>query len=180
MAKRGYGVGRGKCTRAMTAAAAVMVGAAGCASAGWTASVGAPNTLLPGRHLLAVSVNKDSVVILIIATLLVVFGILFDLFTDYLKESSGRTVKPVLDSLFSELTLLGFIGLVMFLVERTKSLNGFSEHLFGDGTELDDLVETVHMALFLIMVLFLLESLLLIQVAKRLEREWHKNELESM
>lgn len=103
-----------------------------------------------GRKLLEVEVSASAVAILVIATFLVAFGILFDVAVDYLFEHTGRHIRPVLDSLFSELTLLGFIGLIMFLVERTKSLNGFSEHLFGEGDQLDDLVETVHMALFLI------------------------------
>ena len=103
-----------------------------------------------GRKLLEVEVSASAVAILVIATFLVAFGILFDVAVDYLFEHTGRHIRPVLDSLFSELTLLGFIGLIMFLVERTKSLNGYSEHLFGEGEQLDDLVETVHMALFLI------------------------------
>lgn len=100
-----------------------------------------------------VSLLESATSVLVIATVLVAFGIVFDLGKEALFESTGRNVKPVLDSLFGELTLLGFIGLVMFLVERTKSLNGFSEHLFGEGDTLDDLVETVHMALFLISTL---------------------------
>ena len=98
----------------------------------------------------SVSLLESATSVLVIATVLVAFGIVFDLGKEALFESTGRNVKPVLNSLFGELTLLGFIGLVMFLVERTKSLNGFSEHLFGEGDTLDDLVETVHMALFLI------------------------------
>jgi len=175
-----------------------------------------------GRKLLEVEVSASAVAILVIATFLVAFGILFDVAVDYLFEHTGRHIRPVLDSLFSELTLLGFIGLIMFLVERTKSLNGYSEHLFGEGDQLDDLVETVHMALFLIstcplcwchqgggaalarwgavadasmgrthlcssswrvvasVVLFLLVSIVLLQVAKRLQREWHSHEVEAM
>ena len=45
-------------------------------------------------------------------------------------------MRPIVESLFSELTLLGFIGLTLFLVFKMAWLKELSEKLYGEENEL--------------------------------------------
>lgn len=82
-------------------------------------------------------------------------------------------MKPILNSLFAELTLLGFIGLLLFLVFRMEAVSELSVELLGEESELQELSEVVHMALFLVMVLFLATDLTLVYFGVQAERTWH-------
>ena len=44
----------------------------------------------------------------------------------------------MVESLFGELTVLGFLGLLSFLVTKLGLLSGLSEHLFDEEDTLDE------------------------------------------
>ena len=44
-----------------------------------------------------------------------------------LEEKMEENLKPVLTSLFGELTLLGFIGLTLFLTDKIEGVHTLSE-----------------------------------------------------
>ena len=81
-------------------------------------------------------------------------------------------MKPIVESLFSELTLLGFIGLTLFLVFKMEWLKDLSKDLYGEENEITELGEAVHMVLFLIMVIFLCQAVLMAQMGERILNKW--------
>ncbi|KAH8044696.1 Ca2-binding protein [Aureococcus anophagefferens] len=81
-------------------------------------------------------------------------------------------MRPIVESLFSELTLLGFIGLTLFLVFKMAWLKELSEKLYGEENEITELGEAVHMVLFLIMVIFLAQAVLMAQMGERILSTW--------
>jgi len=90
-----------------------------------------------------------------------------------LAEATTDNLQPVLRSLFGELTLLGFIGLSLFVIGKMDAVKGLSVQLFGEKTAVAELCESVHMALFLVMLLFLATVLLLIESGKSIANRWH-------
>merc|ERR1719387_2021916 len=88
-------------------------------------------------------------------------SVLFELGHEHLKETTPDVFQPILTSLYSELTLLGFIGLLMFTVFKLDALKELSKHLFGEGEEIKELGEQVHMVLFGVMALFLAQAVAL-------------------
>jgi hypothetical protein len=81
-------------------------------------------------------------------------------------------MRPIVESLFSELTLLGFIGLTLFLVFKMAWLKELSEKLYGEENEITELGEAVHMVLFLIMVIFLAQAVLMAQMGEHILSTW--------
>jgi len=68
-------------------------------------------------------------------------------------------MKPLLESLFSEMTVLGFLGVITFLVSKVGVLSEISVVVFGESEEefLTELLETVHYVLFGVMCFFILQ-----------------------
>jgi len=77
---------------------------------------------------------------------------------------------PKVSALFSELTVLGFIGLVAFALVKFGALEDIGEAIGEE--ELPELFETLHMALFATMVIFIIEVVLIIFAAQQKERFW--------
>ena len=92
----------------------------------------------------------DTVVVAFISFILLL-SIGFELAHHHLKETTPEAFQPILTSLYSELTLLGFIGLLMFTIFKLEILEELSKHLFGEGEEIKELGEQVHMVLFGVM-----------------------------
>lgn len=110
--------------------------------------------------------------VMIILTLMVLFSVGFEQAKDMLFEKTTESLMPVLNSLFSELTLLGFIGLSLFIIDKLQVVSTLSENVFGEEGYIGELCEAVHMALFLVMVLFLSTVILLIMVAQSVNKQW--------
>lgn len=78
-----------------------------------------------------------------IATMLVVFGIVFKRAQAALLRRVATLGAGLVQTMFQELTLLGALGLLLFSVEEAGMLRGLSEALFGDTTTLATLVRGV-------------------------------------
>jgi Ca2+-binding EF-hand superfamily protein len=113
---------------------------------------------------------------------------------DFVKESIIEYVEesqlaPVVDAMFGELTVLGFIGLVSFVLEKLHAFQWISEQVYSQeiadasGAEKEELTkavpeifENLHMTLFLVMVIFIFEVLLTIYFAKMIQDSWMETE----
>ena len=95
---------------------------------------------------------------------------------DPLKEApeENPNLEPIVNTMFSELTLLGFVGLGMFIVEKLDLLSGPSYRIFHDKETLAELFEAIHMTLFLVMILFLFNAFCLLQMGKKTSKQWKK------
>ena len=114
----------------------------------------------------------DTVVVAFISFILML-SIGFELAHHHLKETTPEAFQPILTSLYSELTLLGFIGLLMFTIFKLEILEELSKHLFGEGEEIKELGEQVHMVLFGVMALFLAQAVALAKFGEFIQRKWH-------
>lgn len=158
---------------AATAAAAAAVASQNVAEAGDTAEENTDEEegeAMFGHH------NKIATVALCVVLMLIGMSVLFELGKDALFASTSTNFKPVLTSMFGELTLLGFVGLIMFCLGQTGALKAFSEELFEGEAEaaelLPEMCEVVHMALFLLMCLFLGMVIIWTKMAMGLQNEW--------
>jgi len=111
-----------------------------------------------------------------IVTFLVTLSVLFEKGKEAILEELNENLHPVLDTFFGEMTLLGFIGLVFFFINKLELLNGISKNVFGEEDTLNELFETVHMILFLVMMIFLVQILLQLKIASVLEKKWSSYE----
>lgn len=83
----------------------------------------------------------DLRVIISITLILILLTVLFEMMKESLEESISEDYEIILEKFFGELTILGFLSMVTFLISKTGTLEKMSEHLF-EGKE-DELLEYV-------------------------------------
>ena len=117
-----------------------------------------------------------------VITAIIGISIGFEITKDVLEEATRESMKPILRNIFGELTILGFIGLVMFLVTKygKPALDHMAAKWFpeecpdNDCAEnpLIELTETVHMVLFMVMMIFLGSAVLMVKIGNRKKKRW--------
>ena len=109
-----------------------------------------------------------------IVLLLIALTILFEYSKDYLEESSSRDMLPLVESLFGELTVLGFLSIFTFVITKAGFFMRLGETMFGPDRheELLEVFESVHYTIFFIMISFVIQVLILVEEAKETEEEW--------
>lgn len=117
---------------------------------------------------------RSSVFVMI--SLIIAMSVAFEKCKEGLEDTTSPNMRPILSSLFGELTLLGFIGLLVFMVGRFDVLPEWSMSILGEADMLGELFEQVHMALFLVMVIFLLQVIGLVSYGTATERAWRSYE----
>eukprot|EP00546_Thalassionema_frauenfeldii_P018588 CAMPEP_0178906048 /NCGR_PEP_ID=MMETSP0786-20121207/6616_1 /TAXON_ID=186022 /ORGANISM="Thalassionema frauenfeldii, Strain CCMP 1798" /LENGTH=815 /DNA_ID=CAMNT_0020577727 /DNA_START=54 /DNA_END=2498 /DNA_ORIENTATION=+ len=112
----------------------------------------------------------------------IVFGLLtltiiFETAKHSLEHSVTEDMKPVLEKLFGEMTVLGFLSMVTFVFNVTNLFGYLSTLLVGSEDEEEHLLhifEDVHFAIFFLMVFYMVQALVLIHQALQTEAMWVK------
>jgi calcium-binding protein CML len=107
-------------------------------------------------------------------TMIICCTLVFESAKEYLIEHTSHKMQPVVHSLLSELTVLGFIGLIVFCLSNMSILTDISTYLFGEEELMTEMLEQIHYILFLVMVLFVGEVLALIHMGNAAESEWQE------
>lgn len=84
--------------------------------------------------------------------------------------------RPVIMQLFSEMTVLGFLSILTFVFCYGGTLDTWSADIFGESGEdyIEDMLETIHYLLFLIMVLTITEVFLLIYIGNLAVKNFYR------
>jgi hypothetical protein len=117
---------------------------------------------------LSYTVNACIVLVLISLT------IGFELIKAHSEESASRNMKPIIESLFGEMTVLGFLSVFTFFVTKFGSFERLGVILFGEAhaEELRETFENAHFTIFFIMIFFVVQVLVLVQEAGESEVDW--------
>ena len=99
--------------------------------------------------------------------------VLFEMFRDWLEEVLAN-YRMVVDKIWSELTVLGFLALCTFVMIQGGVLPAISTFAFGDHHHLVHLFEVLHFMLFFILLGFLFLVLWLLFALAHIEKE-HKS-----
>ena len=119
----------------------------------------------------------NALIILVVLTVIVLLSVFFEKVKEEMLRSSSKNSRPVLLSLFGEMTVLGFIGLVLFVIVKAGLLEWIaSNFLSGNAEGLQETVELVHMMLFGVMVMYLLMCFWLTRLGASLVAKWEKDE----
>jgi Ca2+-binding EF-hand superfamily protein len=135
--------------------------------------------LLASKHEQHVSPHMVATVLFLIMTFLALVTVMFEKGKEFLMEVvADRTTKPVVAGLFSELTVLGFLSLVTFVISQMDILDRLSGSIFGEGEEregyLEELLEQIHFIIFAVMVIFIMQSMILLRNTRHQLSDWHK------
>lgn len=83
---------------------------------------------------------------------------------------------PFINTVFSELTTLGFIGLLLFVITKLDVLSRLSLAYLGEKEKLQETIEMLHMGLFLFIVIFLVLCCALLKLGVFVQNEWREFE----
>lgn len=97
--------------------------------------------------------------------------------------NGDETGKAILDSLFEEITGLGFIGLLLYLVTRSGAADVLAAQVLGSQMEkfegenpLAETFETVHMIIFLLLVVLLFQAAAVLIDTRQVATTWDEYE----
>jgi len=115
-----------------------------------------------------------STAVMAIVLLLILLTIAFEWIKEKVEETADANMKPILESLFGEMTVLGFVSVFSFIVTKLGFFESLSIKVFGESEreELVEIFEAVHYSLFFVMVFFVLEVLLLVSDAMHAQGLW--------
>ena len=99
---------------------------------------------------------------------LVAVTILFEKGKEYAEEHVPPLMQNVLEALFGELTVLGFIALFAYFLLELGIFAALSVEIYGEPTHLVHLFEQVHFQLFFVMAFFIGEALVLVRAGATL------------
>ena len=110
-----------------------------------------------------------------IVLLLIALTLIFEYAKESIEESADRNMGPIIQGLFGELTVLGFLSMVTFCVTKMGVFDTLGARLFGEGEEeeLLEIFESVHFMLFFIMVFFVINVLVLMRGSKLQSGKWY-------
>eukprot|EP00397_Hematodinium_sp_SG-2012_P002552 GEMP01002559.1.p1 GENE.GEMP01002559.1~~GEMP01002559.1.p1 ORF type:complete len:858 (+),score=180.68 GEMP01002559.1:128-2701(+) len=111
-------------------------------------------------------------------TVVIVLSILFEMGQESIRESADEKDELV-EALFKELTILGFVGLLVYIVTKSGGAIPLAEALIpgftgaGDENPLQESFEMIHMVIFCVMIVFIFQALALMEVSRELVSKWN-------
>ena len=114
--------------------------------------------------------------LVVIITVVIFLSLSFEYGRELLYSKTSEHMRPILTSMFGELTTLGFISVTLFGIFKIPAIGDLSGDLFGDeeDDELAELGETVHMVLFLVMVIYLGQAIGLVSLGHYVQIQWRE------
>jgi len=93
----------------------------------------------------------------------------------FLKHSGKQDMMCMVDTVFKEITVLGFIGLFVYVMTHTGAVTNMAVWLLGkhaEGDALSESFENVHMVIFSVMMVFIFQALVLMVKAHQMAERW--------
>ena len=125
--------------------------------------------LLHGHH---VDPMLDMQVTLGICIFLISVTIGFELGKHKLEHEVPPIMTSVMNAMFGELTVLGFIALVAYMMLRSGVIEALSLIIYEDGEHLIHLFEDIHFMLFFVMLTFLVQACVFVLATLKAEAIW--------
>jgi hypothetical protein len=112
--------------------------------------------------------------LVIIVLLLILLTIVFEEIKEHVEHNVPDSLVSVVDRLFGELMVLGFLSIVTFILSESNVFALISVHVFGkdEAGEFGEDFEFVHYSIFLLMVVFCTKVIELVVSAKDNHQMW--------
>jgi len=129
---------------------------------------------LNGHH--HVDPALDLQVTLGICFVLISMTIIFEIGKHHLEHTVPPVMAPIMQAMFGELTVLGFIALFAYFMLRFGVLEMISLAVYDDPEHLIHLFEDIHFMLFFVMLTFLFQACILVLATLRAEEFFQRTE----
>lgn len=149
------------------------------AAAGWRQARGAGSSDYDddhAHHHFEASWDSEAIAFWCLMTFIVFLTTLFEAVKEYATENVAETTAPIVQSIFEEMTVLGFLATITFLTMKTKIITQISSDIWGDDDHaklhLFHMLENVHFSISFIMFTFLLHTLYLYSLCGATMTKW--------
>jgi len=129
---------------------------------------------LSGHH--HVDPALDLQVTLGICVVLISVTIVFEVAKHYMEHNVPPMMAKILEAMFGELTVLGFIALWAYFSIKFGLIEFMSLKIYHDPEHLLHLFEDIHFMLFFVMLTFLFEAIMLVGATLRAEEFFQRTE----
>eukprot|EP00980_Cylindrotheca_fusiformis_P020327 scaffold7344_cov145-Cylindrotheca_fusiformis.AAC.25 len=121
-------------------------------------------------------VQLATLVVIVLA--LILLTIIFEEIKEHIEHHVPDSLVSVVDRLFGELMVLGFLSIVTFILSESHVFAQISIHIFGkdEAGEFGEYFEFVHYSIFFLMVMFCAKVIELLVSAKDNHETWHAME----
>ena len=106
--------------------------------------------------------NRARNTLIVLVAIIILLTVFFEAAMDQILEATPRGLTPMVQSVFRELTLLGFISLFTFLAVKSTVPGKASRLIFGTADELQEMFEVIHFVVFFFMLFFVVLVILLV------------------
>lgn len=106
-----------------------------------------------------------------ICGVLIFVTVVFEVAKHKIEHDTPPLYTSVLNAMFGELTVLGFIALFTYFMLRLGVLEWFSMKIYHDPEHLIHLFEDIHFMLFFVMLIFLGEAVVLVNASIKAESD---------
>jgi len=124
--------------------------------------------------------GQGSFAITCIILVLFALTIMFEELKEFIEETYNKSdMAPIIESLFAEMTVLGFVSVFTFALTKSGIFGPAANLILGakEGEhELLELFEEVHYGLFFMMLFYVFYVLVIIKEGITTADEWNKNE----
>ena len=107
-----------------------------------------------------------------IVLLLILLTIGFEYTKEGVEEAADEDSEPIIESLFEEMTVLGFLSVFTFVLGNLKPFTQLSVALFDEAETLMEVLEFVHYKLLFDMIVFVVQVMFLMKEAGDLNKKW--------
>lgn len=132
-------------------------------------------------------VNLAPRILVMELSVVILLSALFESWEHWLRHRAmhhgDKNTGKILDALFKELAGLGFVALLLYILVQSGWVDAFSSRLFSDllahhvdSHMIAENFETVHMMIFLLMVVLLVQALAIVHVAGSVTELWSRYE----
>jgi len=90
----------------------------------------------------------------------------------HICAKEGPHMTTILEKLFGEMTVLGFLSLATFVVTKLSFFHTLNDAIFHEEGQLLEIVELVHFAIFFIMIFYVIQVLVFVRRAIATEHKW--------
>lgn len=125
--------------------------------------------------------HQIAALILGLITALIIVTVIFEFVKDVAIESADKYMRwkylvnilyflilifrrPIVLTLFAEMTVLGFISLCSFVIAYGGTLDDWSTSIFGNEGYIESVLEEVHYFLFLVMIMTIIQVFILVAI----------------
>lgn len=109
-----------------------------------------------------------------ISLFIILLSIGFESMKHFIEHSADPKLGTIISALWGELTVLGFVSIIVHYLSHSESVAEMSAKIFGSSEWIIEMFERVHYIIFYVMIISVCNTCLMMLGWSRIDRYWRK------